>query len=258
MPRLPVALVGPLVLALAAPPAFAAPGPAASPAPIAAPAAVGMTPIALRDPWMAAALSGGAPVAMLAVSPLLAGWPLVFFPLATGAGQVYAGDPARGALVGVGAYAVTIGTTLGASAFLQRPAATRVGAPASGSSFTAGFGNALGEAIGNAVIAIAIGAVATAAYGGFAAWDAYGVAERANAAVRLEPVVTEAARAALPLGLAYEEAARRLGRPGAEVRFVREGGRSRATYRWANLDGSWAEATFEDGKLVGSEGHQLR
>lgn len=107
-----------------------------------------------RDPWLAAGLSVGAPLALAA--PLAAGiwWPVLASPLAIAAGHLYAGDAGRAAgigLGGVGAAGLGALAGWGVSAALGLPAATA-------------WGTGLG----------------LGAYGLWAATDAYGEALRSG------------------------------------------------------------------------------
>jgi hypothetical protein len=73
-----------------------------------------------------------------------------------------------------------------------------------------------------------------------------------------EPLVSFAAYRSLSVGQTYEAIAERLGRPGDERRWTRSDDRSEAVYRWTNSDGSYAELTFEDGKLKEKANRDLR
>jgi hypothetical protein len=140
-----------LLVAMATAPALAADKPRAAAAP---------------DPAAAASLSVGVPLLLTvgAVTITSLQYPVfgIAMPLGFGAGQLYAGDPARAALVGLGGYA----------------------AAGTGGLIGYGIDNALnsGHAMAGTTGMVTGAALALAVYGGWAAYDAYRTAE-AKAAI---------------------------------------------------------------------------
>lgn len=128
-----------------------------------------------KDPWLAAALSGltGVAVGLTggALVPIgdpqaprahLANGLIYASPFFLGAGQLYAGDPGRAALVSLGAPAV-----VGASALLGSAIGMANRAP--------------GDTQPTLGYVIMFGGLAAITTYGFAVWDAYATAERKNA-----------------------------------------------------------------------------
>lgn len=144
---------------------------------VAALAAPAQATAAPADPWTAGALSAGAPVALFYASPLLGYYPALLAPAALGAGHAYAGDPGRGALFGVAGYAVWAGAS--AAAFREIAARRSPFEPS-------GLFGPDGRSLGDLGVALGIGALATVAFAGFAAWDAARTAERTNERERAE------------------------------------------------------------------------
>lgn len=141
------------------------------------PAAMRTSPNA-REPGLAAALTFAAPIALASVGlsrgndaiPLT----LLLTPLSVGLGHVYAGDPKRGAWVTLGLPVAVLGSyALGNQIGLAV-------IPETGR----GFSDMRG--IGVAVLGAAVG---TAAYWGWAAYDAYETANRTNEDARKQQQV---------------------------------------------------------------------
>ena len=137
---------------VAAPPALAA---APEPAP---PEPAEATP----DPWVAAGLSVGAPVGLLALSMATPYKELMFFaPLTYGAGHLYAGDRLRAASMSLGGYGAAVagaGLAVGVVSLWPGTAA---------------------ESLSRVVWGGALGAVG---FGPYAAWDAMRAARAAKPA----------------------------------------------------------------------------
>ena len=141
----------------------------------------------LKSPVLSVGLSVGTPVLLSNLGGgllILSGYPSqvnalsvlgmavgVASPLALGAGQAYAGDPQRGAWVGLGAYGVMVGSTLlGLGvAYALAPKAMASGGQSAG--------------MGYAFLALPVSAIATLGYTLWALADAHQTAVRQNEAV---------------------------------------------------------------------------
>ena len=181
------------------------------------------------NPSVVAATSLLLPALAYAAMPITGGASALVAPALGSAGHFVAGTGASGLAVGLCGGALAVGGYY---------AGTRLVTP---------YGPAEGT-----TVAIAVGIPFVL----WAAWDAHAEAMRRQPIVlppeRLLPPLTRKRYLLLVSGMSLEAANAVLGRPSVRVGSSRTPtGRSQITMRWANPDGSYAEATFEEDGLVG-------